>query len=66
VRVREQDRGTRRAYARELEPQLRRISAGVDHDRPGRAALGADDVAVRPDRSELIRFDRDRQWGVRV
>jgi hypothetical protein len=54
-----------RAPPRELEPELRRVVAGVDDDRLGRAALRAHDVAVRPDRAELEPVD-DGRHGRRV
>ena len=60
VPVRDQDRGAARAHAGELEPELRGIAAGVDDDRLGRAPVGPDDVAVRPERAELVRVDRER------
>ena len=57
MRVRDEDPGARRAHPGELEPQRRRVAAGVDHDRLGGAALGPDDVAVRPERAELVGVD---------
>jgi hypothetical protein len=47
VTVRDQDRGARGAEPRELEPQVSRVPAGIDHRALGRAALAPDDVAVR-------------------
>ena len=58
--VGDQDRGAAGAHPRELEPELSRIAAGVDDDRLGDAAVGPNDVAVRPDRTELVRVDCER------
>ena len=57
VAVRDQDRHALRPRARQLEAKLRRVSAGIDDDRLGRVAARADDVAVRPDRSDLVTID---------
>ena len=58
--VRDQDRGARRAAPRELEPELGGVAARVDDDRFGRVAVGADDVAVRLQRSERVAVDDER------
>ena len=63
--VRDEDRGAARAHGGELETQLGGVAARVDDDRVGRAAPGADDVAVRLDRPERELFDRERH-GLRV
>ena len=47
------------------EPDRRRVAARVDDDRLRRAALGPDEVAVRPDRAERELFD-DGRHGCRV
>ena len=59
VRVREQDRVDRGAHAGELEPELDRAAARIDDDRLVGAAVRAHDVAVRPDRTELVAIDRE-------
>ena len=54
------DRGSRRTRApvrASSSRELRRVAARIDHDGLRRAALGADDVAVRPDRAELVAVD---------
>ena len=63
VAVREQDRGARRARAGEREPDLGGVRARIDHDGLGRAPVGADEVAVRPDLPERELVNRERQGG---
>ena len=60
VPVRDQDRGAAGAHARELETELGGIAAGVYDNRLRDTAIGPDDVAVRPQRAELVRVDRER------
>ena len=52
VAVCEQDRGAGRARTGEREPDLGGICPRIDHDDLGRAPVGADEVAVRPDLPE--------------
>ena len=59
VAVRDQDPGAGRAHAGELETQVGRVAARVDHGRLGRAAGDADDVAVGLERAEPVRVDDD-------
>jgi hypothetical protein len=61
--VRDQDPGARGAEPRELEPQVSRVPAGIDHRALGRAALAPDDVAVRLQRTELVSVDREWHGG---
>ena len=60
VGVRDEDPGGARAHAGELEPERRRVVARIDHRRLRRAALGADDVAVRLERSHHEAVDDER------
>ena len=60
--VRDQDRGAACAQARELEPELGDIAAGVDDHAVLGAARRADEVAVRRDRAELEAVDDDVHW----
>lgn len=60
IGVRDEDRSRPRAHACELEPQRRRIVARVDHRRLRCAPLGADDVAVRLERSHHEAVDDQR------
>ena len=60
IRVCDEDRGAARAAARELEPQLCSVSARIDDDGFGRAALCAYDVAVRADRTNFVTVDDER------
>ncbi len=64
VPVRDEDRRAAGAGAREVEAQLCRVAAGIDDDRLGRAASRTDDVAVRPDRAELVAVDGERHGSV--
>ena len=57
VRVRDQDRRAARAAPCELESQLGRVAARIDDDGLGALVTGPDDVAVRPDRAELVAVD---------
>ena len=52
--------GGARSQAGELEPERRRVVPGIDHRRLRRAALGADDVAVRLERSHHEAVDDER------
>ena len=52
VAVGEQDRGAGRARSGEREPDLGGVRARIDDDGLGRAPVGADEVAVRPDLAE--------------
>ena len=61
--VRDQDPGARGAEPGELEPQVGRVPAGIDHRALGRAALAPDDVAVRLQRAELESVDGERHRG---
>ena len=63
VAVRDQDRGARRAAPGELQPQLGGVAARVDDDRLRRAAVGADDVAVRLERPERVAVDDEAHAG---
>src|SRR5204863_3442891 len=63
VPVRDQDRRTARPESGELEAQARCLGAGIDDDRLGRAALGANDVTVRPGASEWICIDDEAHWA---
>ena len=60
IGVRDEDRGRPRTHACELEPQRRRIVARVDDRRVRCAPLGADDVAVRLERSHHEAVDDQR------
>src|SRR6185437_10604273 len=55
-----EDRGRARGEAGELQPERRRIVAGVDYRRLRRAALGANHVAVRLERSHHEAVDDQR------
>ncbi len=61
VAVRHEDCRARRPEPRQLEPQLSGISTRIDHHRLLGGCLGANDVAVRPDRSERKLFDPQSQ-----
>ena len=63
VAVREQDRRTRRSRTGEREPDLGGVRARIDDDGLGRAPVGADEVAVRPDLPERELVNRERQGG---
>ena len=57
VPVRNQNRDAARLHPGELETQACCIATRIDDDSFGRSALSADDVAVRPDRAELVPVD---------
>ena len=61
VAVRHEDCRARRPEPRQLEPQLGGISARIDHHGLLGGCLGANDVAVRSDRSERKLFDPQSQ-----
>ena len=63
VAVRDEDGRAPRGAMRELEPQLGRVAARVDNRRLGRAAVGADDVAVRLELSQRVAIDDDGHVG---
>ena len=62
VRVGDEDRDARRSLPRQLEPQLGSVAAGIDDDRLACGAVRAHDVAVRPDRAELVAVDGERHY----
>ena len=62
VRVGDEDRDARRSHLRELEPQLGGVAARIDDDGFGRRAVGSHDVAVRPDRAQLVAVDGERHY----
>src|SRR4029453_18631238 len=59
VAVRDQDRRATRSGARELEPELGCFAAWVDDHCLRGVTRGANDVAVRADRAELVAVDHD-------
>jgi hypothetical protein len=63
VAVGEQDRGAGRSRTGEREPDLGGVRPRVDYDGLGRAPVGADEVAVRPDLPERELVNRERQGG---
>ena len=65
VAVRDQNRDAARPHLGEPQPDRRGIAARIDDDRLPRAPLGADEVAVRPDRAQHVLFDVGRH-GLRV
>jgi hypothetical protein len=56
--VRDEDRGAVGVELLEQPDDALRLGARVDDDRLARLGVGADDVAVRPDRAELEAVDR--------
>ena len=60
VAVRDQDRRAGRARPREVEPDLGCVGSRVDDDRCRRCSVGANEVAIRPDRAERELFDCER------
>ena len=60
MRVRDEDRARSARRLRRARAGAARVAARVDDDGLGRAALGAHDVAVRPDRAELVAVDGGR------
>jgi hypothetical protein len=63
VTMRDEDPGTRRAESRKLQAEVGCIPSGVDHRALAGAALTADDVAIRLERTERISVDRERHRG---
>src|SRR5690242_15288515 len=63
VAVRDEDPRTRGAEAGELETKICCVAAGIDHDALGSAAIAADDIAVRLERTELVSVDCQRHRG---
>src|SRR5206468_3925749 len=59
----DEDPRTGGAEPRELEAEVRRVSAGIDHGALRRAALAPDGVAVRLERTELVSVDGQRHRG---
>ena len=57
VSVGDQDRDAADADPGELQPELRRVPTRVDNDRFAGRLRGTYDVAVRPDRAELVAID---------
>jgi hypothetical protein len=57
MRVGQENRGARGADASEFEPELGRVTARIDDDCRRRRSVGAHDIAVRPDRPELMAVD---------
>jgi hypothetical protein len=58
--MRDQDRAAARSRARQLEPELDGVVAGIDDDGLGRTVLGAHDVAVLLRGAEDVRVHRER------
>ena len=55
--VRDEDRNAAGAEPREFQPKVCGIAARVDDDRLVGRLRGTDDVAIRPDRAELVAID---------
>ena len=62
MRVRDEDGDARRSLPRQLQPQLGGVAAGIDDDGLACRAVRAHDVAVRPDRAELVAVDGERHY----
>ena len=60
VGVRDEDRAQRAPERASSSRSSARVSAGIDDDGFGRAALRAHDVAVRADRTHLVTVDDER------
>jgi len=58
--VRDEDPAAASAGAREVESQIGAVAARIDDDGFRRAALCAEDVAVRADRTHLVAVDDKR------
>ena len=63
VAVRNQDRNANGAESGQLALELDRVAAGIDDDRFRRRRRLPDDVAIRPDRAELVAIDREAHGG---
>ena len=63
VPVRDEDPRARRAEPRELEAKVGRVPPGSMTTALGRAAVAADDVAVRVEGAELVPVDREWHGG---